>query len=411
MRPSSPHLAVAFAVAFAPVSGACGFREVVPEGACFAYIVTSDSHTCGRRVDGSLWCWGSNAFGQLGTGDTEPRTEPTRVDALGDEVAGIYLPTGSGAISSRTAFTCARKTDGTLWCFGNNQWGQLGTGDTTPRSVPTKVGSTDLGADVHAASLGSGFACVRKNDDTIWCWGANESGQLGTGDTEPRPTPVQVAPDVLGSGVRYLSTGDAHACARMLDGRVLCWGANPQGQLGTGDTEPRLVPTPISTPELSSDAGVIVTGATHTCATRTDAALFCWGGNQLGQLGVGDTERRLVPTRVELTDLAAEVPLVTAGGRHTCVAKIDGTLWCFGDNRAGQLGRGDRENASRPVAVEQRALGREIAVIYAGGANTCARTQAGLVWCWGANDFGQLGIGSGPGRTEPELVTASCGAP
>src|SRR5688572_28583170 len=197
------------------VAACNGFREVPIDDSCFVYIVAGDSHRCGRKTDGSLWCWGDSSYGHLGIGDTQPHPKPTRIDMFGNQTAGIYLPAGTGNISSRTAFTCARRADSTLYCCGNNEYGQLGTGDKNNRLHPTRVEA--LGSNAHAASLGNGFACARNNDSSIWCWGANESGQLGTGDTEMRLEPTEVDPgdaQMLRGNVRYLATGTAHVCAR-----------------------------------------------------------------------------------------------------------------------------------------------------------------------------------------------------
>jgi alpha-tubulin suppressor-like RCC1 family protein len=361
-----------------------------------------------RKTDGSLWCWGNNSHGQLGTGDTRAEPTPIRIDRgeLEGSVAGVYLPQGSGDISSRTAFSCARRNDGTLWCWGSNEYGQLGTGNTQGSLQPVQV--VDLGTEVHAVSLGGGFACARKNDNSLWCWGANEFGQLGLGDTENRTRPEQVDAANLGTDVRYASTGAIHTCARKTDGTLWCWGNNQNGQLGTGDTMPRTVPTRIESPDLSADVDAPAAGSMFSCATKTDLTLWCWGANQYGQLGVGDDSMRLSPAIVELPDLAGGVPLISAGGAHTCAAKSDGTLWCWGNNRSGQLGAGNKDNSSVPVQVKSEQFGAQIGVVYAGGLHTCARNLDNSLWCWGSNQYGQLGIGSGPGRDTPVLVESSC---
>lgn len=389
--------------------GSCGFREIPSEPACFEYVVASDTHSCGRKTDGTLWCWGNNQHGQLGTGDTASQVAPVRVDpeGLGSDVAGVYVPSGSGGISTRTAFTCARKTDGTLWCWGSNEYGQLGTGDRDARLRPTQV--TGLGTDVHAASLGGAFGCARKTDNTLWCWGANEAGQLGTGDKQDRLSPVEVDPSGLGASVRRFSTGAAHTCARRTDNTLYCWGANEAGQLGTGDTELAMSPTRVDTSSLGATADVVVTGAAHTCVTLSDTAIDCFGANQFGQLGLGaDPSPRLHPERVDLPGFAGGVPMITAGGRHTCAGKTDGSLWCWGDNRAGQLGVGTRANSGVPVQVDAAGMGAQVAVVYAGGAHTCVRNIDNSVWCWGSNEYGQLGIGAGPGSEVPVQVAPSC---
>jgi alpha-tubulin suppressor-like RCC1 family protein len=375
------------------LAAACGFQEVTADS-CFVYLVASDSHTCARRTDGTLVCWGNNQFGQL--------------SGLEGEVAGIYLPTSGGDVSTRTAFSCARKADGTLWCWGNNAHGQLGAGDTDAHAEAVQADPDGLGDQVHAAALGSAFGCARTNDNAIWCWGANESGQLGTGDTDPRLTPVQVDPDGLGRDVRYVYTGAAHGCARKTDGTLWCWGGNQYGQLGTGDTERRLTPVQVGVDTLGAGVDVVFAGAHHTCASTTDGTLWCWGANQYGQLGVGDLEPRSTPTPVDLTDLGAGVSLVSAGGRHTCAGKTDGSLWCWGSNQAGQLGGGPIDNSPVPVPVDTRGFASPVALVYAGGAHTCARAMDSSLWCWGSNEFGQLGVAAGPGHDVPMLVAPAC---
>lgn len=390
---------------WAASTGACGFREIPLEPACFVYVVASDTHTCARKTDGTLWCWGDNRYGQLGLGDVEPRALPAMVEELGSEVAGIYLPVGSGVISTRTAFTCARKTDGTLWCWGNNENGQLGLGDTSNRLSPTRV--TSLGDDVHAAALGSAFGCARKTDSSILCWGANESGQLGLGDTTERSTPVEVD---LGPGpaARYLTTGVAHTCARMTDGTLRCWGNNAFGQLGTGDNEPHSLPVAIDTGGPPSGVDVVVAGGQHTCVTHTDSTLACFGDNRYGQLGTGDDAPRSSATPVPFPQLAGGIPLITAGGSHTCVGRTDGTVWCFGANASGQLGNGGTDNSSTPTEVTGELLAAGVAVVYAGGQHTCARTIDSALVCWGSNEYGQLGVGGGPGSPVPVAISSGC---
>jgi alpha-tubulin suppressor-like RCC1 family protein len=217
---------------------------------------------------------------------------------------------------------------------------------------------------------------------------------------------VQVAE--LGTDVRYLVTGSSHPCARKTDGTLWCWGANQYGQLGTGDTEPRASPVQIDPENLGGNVDVVVAGAFHTCVTRTDSTMWCWGANQFGQLGVAGSMPRLVPVPLDFPDLAGGVPLVSAGGFHTCAAKTDGSLSCWGSNREGQLGSGTVENSATPLEVEADSFGRSTAVVYAGGAHTCARSSDSSLWCWGSNQFGQLGIGLGPGTNTPIRVSPAC---
>src|SRR5262249_22315593 len=161
------------------------------------------------KTDGTLWCWGNNQYGQLGTGDTNPRKIPFQVKGLSG-VTGVYLPTATGVVSSRTATSCARRNDSTLWCWGNNDSGQLGTNDTELRLEPKQADPNGLDSNFHDMSAGAAFSCLRRTDNTVWCWGANEAGQLGLGDHERRLVPTQLAPEIL-PAIAQVYAGENHA--------------------------------------------------------------------------------------------------------------------------------------------------------------------------------------------------------
>ena len=386
----------------------CGFKKITSTSACFAYIVTSDTHTCARKTDSTLWCWGGNQYGQLGIGnDPSPRPEPTFVDTLGSTAARIYLPTAIGMSSTRTAFTCSRRSDSTLWCWGQNQDGQLGTGDMDARTRPTRIAPETFAGDVHSVAAGAGFACARRNDGTVWCWGQNEQGQLGLNDTARRLEPAQVAPEIFAGDATQVAAGGAHACALKADSTLWCWGHNQFGQLGTADTRPHRIPTRVS--GFGNDVAIVFAGADHTCAVKTDASLWCWGQNQYGQLGLGDTRSRSAPARVDFTDLGTGVTVVSGGAPHACAVKTDGSLWCWGGNQFGQLGRGDRQQSADPVQVRLPS-GVTIAQVYAGGTHTCARSVQNALYCWGANEYGQLGArpDASGAVLEPRLAASAC---
>ena len=146
---------------------------------CPAYVVAADTHTCLRKSNGSLYCWGDNRFGQLGTGDTVKRRTPTRVDFGNLGVAKVFLPAGEGEVSSDlTVFTCAITTDDNLYCWGDNRFGQLGTGDTVSTNKPVLVKALPR---VARASNGTGHTCAQTSDSALFCWGKNTQGQLGLG--------------------------------------------------------------------------------------------------------------------------------------------------------------------------------------------------------------------------------------
>ena len=237
--------------------------------------------TCATRTDGTLWCWGNNGSGQLGTGDTTNRLTPTQVGSA----------TSWATVSTDQDDTCATRTDGTLWCWGDNTYGQLGTGDTASELTPTQVGAATSWATV---SVGNAFACAVSTGGTVWCWGYNGSGQLGTGDTTNRLTPTQVGSAISWAAVS--ARGGDNTCATRTDGTLWCWGDNGDGQLGIGNTTSELTPTEAG----SATSWTTISGGFlyYECATRTDGTLWCWGFNGSGQLGTDNNTTELNPTEV-----------------------------------------------------------------------------------------------------------------
>lgn len=366
------------------------------DNVCIAFVVAGDTHTCARRADGSLLCWGDNRFGQLGAGDREKRGAAKVSFETG--ATRVFLPAGTGDITSdQSVFGCAVTTDNKLSCWGDNRFGQLGTGDQDPRLAPTRVDA--LSGEVTKATNGAGHTCAELADGSLWCWGKNTAGQLGTGDMTSRPTPAKVAMPVA---VDRLSAGASFTCARGADGSLHCFGSNEYGQLGLGNVMPQT--KPVKVPMLGAVVRV-TTGAGHTCVFTSDGIVSCWGDNREGQLGTGDRNPRSSPTRVDEKNLGA-VTQVYAGGTHTCAQKVDGSLWCWGSNRFGQLGTGDTDPRLTPVQVA--ALGNDVAAAYSGGAHTCAVKTDGSVWCWGSNQYGQLGVDVGSLAKEPVQVKPAC---
>jgi alpha-tubulin suppressor-like RCC1 family protein len=371
-------------------------REAGKARACVAFVVAGDTHTCARRTDGSLDCWGDNRFGQLGTGDLERRAAPTRIAV--DAVGKIYLPTGQGELSSdRAVFTCSLSTAGALDCWGDNRFGQLGTGDTQPRPRPARVKGL---ATVERAAAGAGHACAQTSDGALYCWGNNQQGQLGVGSTASSPTPAVVTG--LDTGVASVTAGGFHTCALRADGRLSCWGSNEFGQVAAPAGAPATRPTDV---DLGARATRIAAGADHTCAIVSDGTVRCWGDNRFGQLGSGDAAVKTAPVAVALPASATQIyPARTS----TCALLSDASLHCWGANRDGQLGTGDTTAHAEPVRAGGAALASGVAAAYAGGAHACAVRTDGALFCWGSNQYGQLGAGAAAGSGEPRMVAPKC---
>jgi alpha-tubulin suppressor-like RCC1 family protein len=339
-------------------------------------------YTCGLR-GGTLWCWGQGWTGQLGLGDTTESNVPTRVGTGSDW----------SDVSASQFYTCGLR-GGELWCWGINRDGQLGLGDTTPRNVPERVGT---GSDWSEVSVSYHHTCGLRSGD-LWCWGLNSDGQLGVGEVETHAlTPVSIAAQDSFSEV---AAGGGHTCAIRVDGTLWCWGRNWEGQLGNAmDFINRQWPMQIGT---ANDWSKIRAGDRHTCGLR-GGSLWCWGFNENGQLGSGsgNTRDSNGPNPVGGANDWTDVSLSWG---HTCGVR-GGTLWCWGANESGQLGRGFSESHPMEVYGDPVRVGSESdwSAVAAGSTHTCG-LRSGTLWCWGNGWEGQLGVGSGLNRTLPEQV-------
>ena len=315
-----------------------------------------------------FWSWGYNASGQLGLGDVIHRSSPVQVGSLTDWKSII-----SGLNES-----LAIKTDGTLWSWGDNRFGQLGLGDvTTDRSSPIKVGSLTDWKSIG----GSGQSSLAiKTDGTLWSWGHNSHGQLGLNDITDRSSPVQVDSSTDWS---LISVGIGfHTLAIKTDGTLWSWGHNTYGQLGSSTRTHRSIPVKVGS---LNDWSLISVGNYHSLAIKTDGTLWSWGDNSYGELGLADLIHRSSPVKVgSLTDWS----LINANGYFSLAIKTDGTLWSWGYNFDGQLGLGDITNRSSPVQVGNLTNWKSISGSYC----SLAIKTDGTLWGWGHNTYGQLGF-------------------
>ena len=360
-------------------------------------IAAGYEHTCALTQAGAVWCWGFNRSGQLGNGTRADSSVPVAVGGLLSGVTAI----------AAGDHTCALTTAGAVWCWGANTAGQLGDGTTTNRSLPVPV--SGLPAGVTAIALGDEHTCALTSDGAVWCWGSNSSGQLGDGTTTDSTTPVSVSgtvPECIGAvcvaklHVKAIAAGFEHTCALTSDGAVWCWGYNFYGQLGDGtDTNSS---TPVAVHRLTAGVTAIAAGADRTCALTSAATVWCWGFNRQG---LGNS----LFISVEPEPVGGPPGVTTAiaaGGEHTCALTREGAVWCWGDNRFGQVGDGTRTNYLLPVLDPIRVGGLPGAAmaIAAGAWHSCALTTAGAVWCWGRNADGELGDGTTRDRVVPVAV-------
>jgi alpha-tubulin suppressor-like RCC1 family protein len=348
-------------------------------------------HTCAVGANGGVACWGSNFFGQLGDGAFFQSPDPVRTTGLSGSPSSI---------TSGEGHTCVLTQASSAECWGWNRFGQLGDGSVVDRPRATVVSGL---RDAVAATAGGRHACAvarpTAGATTVECWGANGYGQLGDGGTVDSTVPVAVKG--LAEGAATVSAGARHTCAVTSDGLVECWGANGKGQVGTGVVGGRLGVSRVDglTGVVAADAG-----AFHTCAVARAGSVACWGLNDDGQLG--DGTRRDSPRPVPVIGLPGNVVAVTAGGRHTCVLTGEGEMYCWGANDVGELGNGTFVDSPEPIAVGTMS---GVVAIDAGSRHTCAVRSGGDLACWGANDWGQLGDGTRVTRPLPALVPSLVG--
>jgi alpha-tubulin suppressor-like RCC1 family protein len=319
------------------------FDVALPETPETIEVAAGYDHACLLRVDGTVACWGSDRFGQLGDGN--------QGDSAGSAapvvVAGL---TGVQGITLGDGYACARLADGTAACWGLDQRGQLGDGtigdgSILSRSFPAAVVGL---SGVTALDSGEAHTCALLDDGAVSCWGANDSGQLGDGTTVSRSTPA-VVPGL--SDVVEISAGGQHTCARLADGTAACWGNDQRGQLGVvGPPNGFGISSPTVVPGLA-DVVQIVAGGEHTCARLRDGTASCWGANNnTGQLGDGTHTDRAAPAAVPgLSGVAA----LALGQNHSCALLLDGTARCWGDDSDGQGGVGWEFAHAVPVKVQQ----------------------------------------------------------
>jgi alpha-tubulin suppressor-like RCC1 family protein len=292
---------------------------------------------------------------------------------------------GTSFLVSGLRHLCA-VTSGALRCWGDNGGAQLGLGDSRDRASASAVGRFD---DWLYAAGGQQHTCAIRSPGTLYCWGENSVGQLGTGDTDPRPRPVRVP----GSGdFAQVACGGDNCCALRAGGALYCWGDNLEGNPGQDDAEGSAdVLAPASVARGSTFTRVSV-GAGHSCAVRADGALYCWGRNTDGQLGVGSGSARRAPTRV---GSASDWRAVAVAQHHSCGVRGDGELYCWGRNEFFELGIGAGALDDATLFVEPVRVGRDTdwSAVALGSFHTCALKRSGALYCFGRALEGQLGIG------------------
>ncbi len=373
----------------------------------FSSLSAGQDFSCGVTPLGNAFCWGRNAAGALGNGSTTNRTTPGPVTMP----AGVLFD----SISAGQDHACAISASGAVYCWGGNASGQLGTGNTSPQTTPTLVSVPGVSVSFASVSAAAQFTCALTTgtNPTVYCWGLNSTGQLGNaifvGTLTPNPAPLQVT----GGPFRAVSATQGHACGILTTSgaNVVCWGLNDAGQLGRGGGPfPPFDQNPVAITGSVTYAAVSG-GFRFTCGIESGTATVdCWGLNDVGQLGTttADPTQQSVPVAVTGSLTFSQL---STGRALTCGVTTAGLGYCWGDNTFGQLGIGG--GAAVPMPPQPRAVSGNLAfaLIHAGYFHACGLTTTNVAWCWGRAqdgfnlDASALGTGATSASNVPVEVS------
>jgi alpha-tubulin suppressor-like RCC1 family protein len=350
----------------------------------FASVSAGSNTTCGVTTAGVGYCWGNNGIGQLGNGSTSNSTTPFKV------AGGLTF--SSVSTGSLQNYACGLATGGAAYCWGYNDYGQLGRGNLTNSTSPVAVTGNLTFTALTVG--GGGQACGLVAGGAAWCWGWNGSGQLGNpAGGAFSSTPVPVSGGLAFSGISAGQNGTT--CGIATGGNAYCWGNNVDGEIGNGTTTNSGTPVAVSGGLTFKS---ISAGFASTCGLTPGGAAFCWGDNSWGELGNGSTTNSKIPVAV---GGGFTFSAISMGDAFACGVTTAGAAYCWGYNGLGQLGIGTTKNSSTPVPVPG---GLTYVSISAGYAIACAVTPGGAAYCWGDNSSGQIGNRTTIQALLPELV-------
>ncbi len=425
-------------------------------------VESSSRHVCGTRASGKAYCWGSNANGELGDNSLVQKTSPSEVfgnyndwmyaGAQGIISCGIRSKTGtygeaycwgrnhtgnigngtwtqsqipvlvSGGftdwtvISGNADFTCGLRRTGQAYCWGKNDYGQLGQGNTSDYNTPQEI--TGAYTDWSYIAAGSWHTCgIRTTGNKLYCWGSNWEGSVGDNTAVDRSSPVEVV-GLANANWSRVATGNSSSCGMKITGEVYCWGYNDEGQVGDGTfgagnqrNQPVLVANvtasdPAKACSVNSafctDIVPFSVGAgSMSCSVNGDGKLYCWGTNNVGEMGNGTSGTQYnSPTLVsggfsDWVQVSTEVDT-------TCGLRATGAAYCWGDNTYGQIGDGSTTLSTTPKQVS---LFNDFIRVENDQESTCGVRSNGTMYCWGRNNQGAVGDGTFVNKSVPTLVS------
>lgn len=349
-------------------------------------VSSSQRHTCAVKTNGTLWCWGIDTNGRLGNGAGGNANSPVQESSAATNWRSV-------AQNAQASHSCAVKTNGTLWCWGWDGGGQLGNGVTsTDQQSPVQESSNST--DWSMVSVGVNYTCAVKTNGTLWCWGT-DNYTLGDGpEWAPQASPVQEA--TYSTDWVSVSAGWYHTCALKNNGSLWCWGQETYGELGNGDKLHPIQPSPVPEATRAMNWGFVSAGYWFGCAIKTNRTLWCWGDDTYGEIADGPPETFGQNAPIQEATASSSWMSVASGRDHGCGLRGDGTIWCWGRDNYGQIGNGVTTGDQR-TPVQETTNATDWSSLTVGDTHSCAIKTSGSLWCWGRDNTGQLGNGATAG--------------
>ena len=384
-------------------------------------ISAGSNHTCALQENSTIpICWGSGKGGQLGHEEYNDSAYPVRVGSLDADT--IRTIPKQSQVAAGDLHTCAIQNDGELYCWGKGGNGRLGIGSTSEKKVATRVKGVDGSGyltDIVQVSAGEKHTCALKSDGKAYCWGDGDNGRLGRGSNHSdSSTPIVAIANSSYSGeLTQISLGSWHTCVLGSDGHVLCWGAGGRGQLGYGNEMsgiggPLSVEVDVINERLVSIIQISA-GHTHTCALKENGEVWCWGDDSNGKLGRGTINvgnpANAAAVKYDSNVVLGGIVQISAGEEHTCALHFDGTGYCWGKKDGGRLTLSGSGSMAYPHHLKKNSsdVFYGMISITAAWGHTCALMEDTRVFCWGVGDHGRLGNGSSENKLFPTLVKSN----
>lgn len=387
-------------------------------------IASGTSHSCGVTINNNVYCWGYGGSSGIGNGKTNPSSVTVPYP-----IARGQIPYGVSfiSVSSNNSWSshCALGSDGEAYCWGSNAYGQLGNGNLTDSNTPVQVlqGAVPAGVTFTSVQVGFYHACALGSDSKVYCWGRNNYGQFGNNTTTDSSTPVLAsAQGAIPAGVtaKAIKVGFYTSCIIGSNNWIYCWGYNMTGQFGNGsESANSSVPVAIAQGAVPNGVGWkdLDIGTYHNCGIATNDKAYCWGDthNAAGNywaLGNGTTTMTLSPGAVAqgATPVGATWRFIAAGDNVSCGIASDNKAYCWGLNGLGSLGNNTTTNANAPVAVSQGDMPSPTTTLVGislGDDTPCALDSLGIGYCWGDGGYGKLANGAVSTSTTPNALIPS----